>query len=215
LLAEGERVALAAGTQKLVAFHSNQMKNQAHYEGLMQKAGWNSPVLFEFRAGSRVKWVYQAEQDWKNFIARMVRGGFNTTTWQDLTESDREQIAYLVANELPESDWRYNPLNHNLPEFVPELSVVLRCGQEIVGWILGSMSGQENTYYYTYGYVLPKYQKRGYLIMGMVAVYRRQAELFGTETISAYETRVTGMHRVMPYTDWADERFVCEKVLVE
>ncbi len=53
--------------------------------------------------------------------------------------------------------------------------------------------------------------------MGMVAVCRRQAELFGPETISAYETRVTGMHRLMqrmmPYTDWADERFVCEKIL--
>lgn len=217
LLAKGEQSALEAGTQKLVAFHSNQMKNMEIYESLMQKAGWSSPALYEFRAGSKVQWVYQAEQDWAKFLARMVRGGFCTTTWQDLTESDREQIANVVAHEMPESDRGFDPLKQKLPDFLPELSVFLRCDQKIVGWILGSKSGQENTYYYTHGYVLPQYQKRGYLIMGMVAVCRRQADLFGPETISAYETSVMGMHRVMqrmmPYTDWADERFVCEKIL--
>jgi len=102
---------------------------------------------------------------------------------------------------------------------LPELSVILRGGGAVVGWILGWKADIENTYYYSDGYVLPKYQKRGYLIAGMWEVCRRQAELFGPETISSYETRVEAMHRVMkrmmPYTDWADERFVCEKVLVE
>lgn len=219
LLAESERVALDTGTKKLIAFHSNQISSYRLYESLMQKAGWSEPKILEFRASGKVKWVYRAEHDWARFLARMKRGGFGTTDWTDLTDLDREQIGDLVASELPEADRVFDPLKNKWPNFLPELSVVLRSGEAIVGWVLGWKADIENTYYYSHGYVLPKYQKRGYLIAGMWEVCCRQAELFGPETFSSYETRVEAMHRVMqrmmPYTDWADERFVCEKILTD
>ena len=220
LLAEGERAALGVGTKKLVAFHSSQIPNYTVYESLMQKAGWSAPELLEYRLAGKAKWVYEAERDWEKFLVRVKRGGFITTYWPDLTDADREQIAHVMENDVPEEDQVYNPLKHNLPEFLPEISALLRCGNEIAGWVLGSKSANDHTYYYTNGYALPKYQKRGYLIVGMMEVCRRQAELFGPETLSTYETRNAAMKRVMhqqikPYSEWTDERFVCEKILMD
>lgn len=220
MIALGEQVAFEVGTKKLVAFHSNQTKNYVWYEGLMQKVGWSSPSLFEYRLVGKAKWVYDAERDWEKFLVRLKRGGFVTMGWADLTEADKEQIAYLMAHEVPDTDQDYDPLKHNLPAFLPEISTVLWCGDAIAGWVLGSKSAVDDTYSYTHGYALPKYQKRGYLIAGMMDVCRRQAEAFGPETLSTYETRNAAMHRVMhrhikPYSEWTDERFVCEKILMD
>lgn len=220
LLVEGEDAVLEAGTKKLVAFHSNRTTHYVWYEGLMQKAGWSAPKLWEYRLAGKARWVYEAERDWEKFLARVKRGGYSSRYWIKLTEADHERIASVVANDLIEADRDFDPLNHSLPDFLPEISVVLLCGDEIAGWVLGSKGDNDNSYHYSCGYALPKYQRRGYLIVGMMDVCRRQAELFGPETLSMYETRNEAMHRVMhqhikPYSEWTDERFVCEKILVE
>ena len=72
--------------------------------------------------------------------------------------------------------------------------------------MLGAKGAVEDTYHYTHGYALPQYQRRGYLIMGMMEVCRLQAELFGAETLSVYETNNAAMQRLMhqrikPYSE--------------
>ncbi len=218
LIAEVERTARQAGTQKLVAFHSRGNKGYKNYEGLVRKAGWSEPELSEYRLGGRASWISEAEKDWEKFLVRAKRGGFNATDWTALTDADRAQILWLVEHELPEADISFNPLNYDSPHFVPEISVVLRCGEEIAGWVLGSKGATENAFYYSHGYALPKYQRRGYLIVGMMEVCRRQVDLFGPESLSTYQTRNPAMQRLMeqrikPYSEWTDERMICVKNL--
>ena len=219
LLDRGERVAMEKETTKLVAFHSNQTANYAYYEGLVQKAGWSSPQLFEYRLAGKARWVYDAERDWAKFLTRVRRGGYAAKSWDEVTEADNARLADIVAHEMPEADRAFDPLNHHLPDFMSEISVLLYCGDDIAGWVLGAKGAVADTYNYKTGYALPKYQKRGYLIVGMMEVCHRQAELFGPETLSTYETNNAAMQRVMhkqikPYSEWTDERFVCEKILV-
>ena len=218
LLVEGERAVGAAGTRKLVAFHSNQAANYLCYEGLMEKAGWSRPALVEYRLAGKAQWVYDAERDWARFLTRVRRGGFVASDWADLSAADRARIAEIIEHEVPEADQTFDPFKLEHPDFMSELSVVLRCGDEVVGWVLGWKGAVADTYNYKTGYVLPQYQRRGYLIVGMMEVCRRQAELFGPETLSTYETNNPAMQRLMhqqikPYSEWTDERFVCEKVL--
>lgn len=218
LLAAVEQTSRENGTRKLVAFHTDRAPGYRKYENLVRKAGWSSPEPFEYRLGGRANWIDNAERDWHRFLARVRRSGFNAKDWTELTDEDLEQIAWLVANEMPESDKMYDPIEYTPANLVPELCILLRCGTEIAGWILGQKGANEDSYHYTHGYALPKYQRRGYLIVGMMEVCRRQSVLFGSETMSTYETRNVQMRRLMhqrikPYSEWTDERFVCEKRL--
>ncbi len=220
LLKESEKIAKANGTRKLIAFHSSQMPMLEPYEALMQKAEWSTPRVKDFRLAGRADWAAQAADDWARFLARIRLGGFASTAWNELTDADRQTINYLIESEIPETDRIFHPLNTGELPLIHEVSIALRNRDGIVGWILGSEGAMTGHVYYSHGYVLPEYQRRGWLIAGMVDVCQRQARLLGPDTIPVYETSIErpDMQRLMekrmkPYTIWMDKRFLCEKML--
>ena len=221
LLALAEECARVRGTMKLLAIHTSDLPARAAYESLMRKAGWSAPVPFEFRAAGKAGWSLLALNDWAPFLERLHRRGFAATGWDALTEADREEIADIVKNAVPEDDRDFDPFQgeQRLP-IIPELSIVLRRHGEIVGWILGSKGAVPNSVYYSHGYVLPPFQRAGWLACGVREISQRQAESLGSESLCVFETAATntGMRRFMeqhlkPYSLWTHWRYSCEKRL--
>lgn len=225
LLAHAEDLARRHGVQKLSAEHSTRLPSRVAYEALMRKASWSTPSDRHYRLAGKVRWAKEAARDWAPFLARLRERGFDASPWTGLTPTDREEIAALVAAELPESDRIFNPLpRENRLDALPELSLVLRREGRVVGWLLGSRGALPGMVHYGHGYVLPDLQKRGWLIAGVQEVCARQVELLGPDTVAIFETspRNDGMRRFMErqldrYKDraegWMDARLECEKYL--
>lgn len=222
LLTAGEQVASDRGTKRLNAVHSSELPARAAFEALLRSAGWGAPAEFEYRLAGKAEWALRARTDWAPFLLRLHAGGFSATDWNGLTGPDRDQVAALVQTAVPQGDRAFDPFegekNLNL---VPELSLVLRRGGEIVGWILGSRGALVDSIYYSHGYVLPPVRRAGWLPGGVREVCERQAGRLGPDTVSVFETSANnrGMRRFMerqlkPYSLWTDSRYLSEKELV-
>ena len=90
----------------------------------------------------------------------------------------------------------------------------------IVGWIIAARGIAANSYHYSSGYAVPSVRRAGWLIGGVWEVCRRQAEMFGGDSISVFETspQNQGMRRLMerqlkPYSVWTDARYISDKQL--
>lgn len=227
LLAHAENLARQHGTLKLSAEHSTRLASRVAYEALMRKASWSAPTDREYRLAGKALWAKEAARDWASFLARLRARGFEAVPWTALTPADREDIAGLVAHELPEADRIFNPLpRESRLDALPELSLLLRREGRVAGWLLGSRGALPGIVHYGHGYVLPDLQKRGWLIAGVQEVCARQVELFGPDTVAIFETspRNDGMRRFMErqldrykerYQGWMDARRECEKRLVD
>jgi len=219
LLALGEQTAAAQGTRTLLAYYSSRLAARDAFEALLNRAGWSAPREFEYRLAGKAQWAYRAAQDWAPFLARLQQRGYAATLWGEITAADREQIAALVATVLTPEERQFDPLPAaGKLELLPDLSLILRREQEIVGWILGSRGALPDSVYYSHGYVLPSVRRAGWLVGGVRDVCQRQAEQLGGETVSVFETAHDNqaMRRFMerqlkPYSLWTDSRYRSEK----
>lgn len=217
LITACERLAIESGARKLVAFHSDHMKQKPAYENLLKKCRWANPHLHEFRMKTRADWCIEAENEWHNLFRRVKRNGFGTVPWRQLDAANR-RIAAQVCYQNP-GLW-FQPFSNEEPE-QPELSIGICRRNELVGWIMGTWLPEENTARYTNGYVRQEYQRRGWLIAAMVEVCKRQSEIYGADSLSINE--VSGHNRAMQHfmkkrlegrwSVWSDHRFVTHKML--
>ncbi|MFM9972616.1 MAG: GNAT family N-acetyltransferase [Burkholderiales bacterium] len=223
LFAQGENLARELGAKKITTIHSSQMQAFAAFEALLRKAGWDAPKELEYRLAGKASWAVQAQGDWAPFLARLGKRGFSVSAWTEMTEADREEIRKVVESSTDEAGRAFDPFKQN-EDFqalvVPELSVLLRRDGQIAGWIIGARGLAANTYHYSSGYAVPSVRRAGWLIGGVWEVCRRQAELFGGESISVFETspQNQGMRRLMDrqlklYSVWTDARYISEKRL--
>lgn len=221
LLTLGEECARRRGTKRLTAIHSSALPAKLAYESLVRKAGFSAPVAFEYRLAGKAEWSLLALRDWAPFLERLDRSGFSATAWDELTALEREQIAEIVTNAIPEEDRIFDPfVGEKTLQLIPGLSIVVRRHGTIVGWILGSRGALPDSVHYSCGYALPELQGRGWLAAAVRAISQRQAELLGRETLCVFETAATnsGMQRFMdqrlkPYSLWTHWRYHCEKRL--
>jgi GNAT superfamily N-acetyltransferase len=221
LLTFAESLARDSGTRRLRAFHSTRLLAVSAYEGLMRQGGWSTPHEHHYRLAGKARWALQAASDWDRFLKRLLRQGFSTSTWSDMTASDRDEIAALLSREIPEEDRAFNPLlQEERRDALPALSLLLRREGRVVGWLLCSAGPLPGVFHYSQGYVLPSFQNAGWLIAGLLQVCRAQAEAHGPDTLSVFETssRNRGMRRFMErqaerYEGWTDARLRCEKTL--
>ncbi len=221
LLREAESLAVADGAKALDAVHSSRMASSGAFEALLRRAGWSAPKEIEYRLAGKAGWSLKAKADWGDFVGRITGRGYQTTTWNELTDADHQVIGNIVQACLPEPDRAFDPLKipPDLP-VIPELSLALRRHGEIVGWVLGSKGAIPDTVYYSHGYVLHKVRRAGWLVAGVREVCERQCALMGPETISVFETAANNadMRRFMerqlkPYSLWTDSRYLSEKSL--
>ena len=221
MLMAGEQLCAQRDTQKLTAIHSSQTPSVEAYEALMRKTGWSAPKELEYRLAGKASWAFKALEDWAAFLRRLYDRGYGTSDWRGMTTADRERVAWLVEHEVPEADRQFDPFRlESKLEIAPEISLLLRKHGEIVGWIVGSKGMVGASYHYSTGYVLPALQRAGWLVAGVRDVCQRQAEIFGGDTLSVFETTPgnQGMRRFMerqlkPYSTWTDARYLCEKLI--
>jgi GNAT superfamily N-acetyltransferase len=225
LLAFAEEMARQQGVRKLRAEHSTRLLSRAAYEALVRKAGWTAPSEREYRLSGKAAWAIEAARDWAPFLGRLRERGFSTTTWAEASADDRANVAALLATEVPEADRSFDPLvREGRRDALPELSLLLRRQERVVGWLLGSRGALPGVVHYAAGYVLPGFQKGGWLIAGVREVCERQVAVLGPETVAVFETspKNAGMRRLMEgllaryqdrYEGWMDARLECEKSL--
>jgi GNAT superfamily N-acetyltransferase len=221
LLAFTEELARDTGTRRLRAFHSTRLLALPAYEAFMRQAGWSPPEEHHHRLAGKARWALQASSEWAPFLNRLRGQGFSTSLWSDLTPSDREDIAALVAGQVTDADPLFDPLLHEERRgALPALSLLLRQKGRVVGWLLGANGPLPGVFHYSNGYVAPSLQRAGWLIAGLVEVCRVQAESHGPDTMSVFETpsRNRGMRRFMArqverYEGWTDTRLRCDKAL--
>jgi len=221
LISHAEQLALASGTRRLNAIHSSRLSARLAFEALLARSGWSAPAEFQFRLAGRARGALQAQADWAPFLARLAARGFTSTSWVNLGDADRAAQRQLVAQVLPEADRRFDPFHpRNRLAPVPELSVMLRRHGRIVGWIQGSQGTLPDSFHYSYGYALPEVQRLGWLAAGVRDVCHRQAELHGENSLCVMETdhdnaamRRFMARQLVPYSEWADSRYLSEKQL--
>jgi len=220
LLKVGEDAVAGMGTRMLVAYHSSRMSNLEAYERLIKSAGWSPPKELEYRAAARAQWVFDGMRQWQYLLRRLEQKGYSTTGWADRTAQDRTRISELVADEAT-CPPHFDP-NRWEGRAEPAISVAIRRHGDIVGWIIGERDDRfhdERVYHYSTGWVLPELSRTGWLIGGILDVCRRQAEVFGPDSLSICETLPTNLamrkfiwERLRPaYVLWTDVRYVSEK----
>jgi GNAT superfamily N-acetyltransferase len=224
LLARGEARTRAgrAGHTRLHTTWSSQLPNRRAFEGLLARSAWGMPEVRELRAAGYACEV-AAEMSRLEPAARpFLPPDASIDVWSTVTESEREQLPALVA-EISFSQSMSPELWEKVSR--PELSLVLRYRGNLAGWVFGQHQGQQqgqhqaaDHYNYSCGYVVPGLRRRGALIALIREACRRQAEMFGTQSVAQLSTHqaVPGMPRFMrerlpPCSLWQDELRVARK----
>lgn len=182
LLTHSEQEARRQNRIGMRAQHVNRMVCAAQWEALLIKAGWPAPKAEMVRITGRAAWAERDPGEWTALFARLHREGYSTQAFDDCTDADKAEIA-AVGADAPERlrfDMALTP--------TPELSLVIRQQDRIVGWILGRDALEPNHVHYPVGYVVPRLQRSGWLIAALVDICRRQSLLRGPDSIACYET---------------------------
>lgn len=220
LLREGESSAAKSGTTSLHAVHSTRLRSRPALEALLRGNGWHPPVEIEFRLTAECGAYEKALIDWAPLLSRLRRDGLRTVDWDAMTENDRREIAAVRENGEPLAR-RFDPLNPDMQEqLLPMVSVLLKCGDAIAGWVTATRGIKTGVCHYSNGYVVPSLRNHGWLIAAMCAVCERQALVFGPKSLAVFDTSPENirMRRLMerglaPYSLWTDIRFRTEKPL--
>lgn len=206
--------ARSAGMPRLVAYHSDRMRNPDGFTGFLAACGWQPPELAEFRLAGHADWTARARPEWEPLLRRFARRGYASTPWASLTADDRDR-----ADRLVPPDWRFDYRIFE-PHCDPAISIVLRRDGEVVGWVLGENQQENGYYHYTNGYVCPDLQQKGWLVAGVYDVCCYQAAAYGPDSVAVYETYGENLpmiaimqRRLQPYTIWTDSRFVSRLTL--
>jgi hypothetical protein len=224
LLARAESAALARGCTSLATFYSSRLPARGEFERLLACSGWAAPSISEMRTAGYAAAV-AAEMDRLEASHRpYLPDGASVEPWSSVSEIERSEVDALVAAiefKAPLVPSLYERIAH------PELSLVLRNNGKIAGWVFGERAGEragervsDNLCHYGCGYVIPALRRRGALIGLIRAVCRKQAAMFGPQSVAQLSTTpaVPGMPRFMrerlgPCSLWYDEMWKSSKSL--
>ena len=153
-------------------------------------------------------------------LSRLDRDGYREVDWTAISDEDRREIAAIRENGEPLAR-EFDPLHPGFQaQLVPEVSVLLKRGDRIAGWVTATRGLRPGMCHYSNGYIVPELRNRGWLIAGMCSVCERQSGAFGPKSLALFETRPdnTRMRRLMerglaPYSLWTDIRYRTEKTL--
>lgn len=188
LLRACESEVRACGCRRLVGNHSTLTNARDAVEALLRRAGWSEPRIEEYRWRSPVGLVEKAERQWAPLLRRARARGFRVALWSDLDVESLERISALTR--VPDFNPRLDPFRL-VPTNTPELTLVILQQDEPVGWIIGEYDHAIRTGFYSVGYIVPRLQRWGWLIVGIAEAARRQAALFGMDSIGLFATLPT------------------------
>ena len=192
LLTAAADQARAAGAATLTAQHNSRLKTLAAYSACLDACGWPPAELMLVREQAPARWAYDAAQTYARHHARLVRRGYAVTGWDTAAEGDLAQARVLMPQALAPDGAVFDPFT-TAEQDDPALSVLLYRGPDVCGWVKArwepAPDGQPPTvvYYHT-GWVRPDLARQGWLVMAMIDVSRRQADLAGPDTVTAYGT---------------------------
>ncbi len=194
LLRLAETVVRRDGLEEMFALYSGHMTSRNAFESVLAACAWEAPRASEYMLKCEVKCAFGALDEWSFLLERLKRGGFRTVSWQDLSTTDHRAIAETSATGRVHSDWQ--PGAHT-DQTSADFSLAMYHDKEIAGWIVGCRSS-ETQVHYPLGYTLPRFQRRGYLIAGMLESCLRQVEKLGGDSVAAHWTLPgSAMHRFM------------------
>ncbi|MBC7906216.1 MAG: GNAT family N-acetyltransferase [Rhodospirillaceae bacterium] len=212
LMRAAEDWAGGTGAAELAALFSDNMQGQEAWRALLRRAGWNEPRLCRVSLTGPVTWAAEARGEWRGLFRRLAATGFTVTPWHQRSAADERRLTDLAAEagELA-------PVPDPPPE---ELSVVIREHGEPVGWVLGCSSDRAKEVFYPVGYVVPRLQRLGWLIGGLIEACIRQQEILGADSTCAFMTaddnrEMQGfmLRRLNKWTTRLDRHYDCAKAL--
>jgi GNAT superfamily N-acetyltransferase len=218
LLRATEQHAAAAGVRRMVAQHSSRMPMRDAYERLLRGAGWRSPRAIYQRVAARAEIGKQWRRDLHGLVARLDRLGCRAEPWASVTEADSLYIRQqCIATALRPS---LHPSVHAAASD-PHVSIVLRHHDQVAGWVMGQTAPDSGQVYYALAHVWPRYQRFGWLQVGMLEAVRRQAETYGPDSVLTFDTRADNP-QMRAFIDrrfmergplWVETRFESDKLL--
>lgn len=218
LLAAAEAAARAAGVDRLTATYASRLRTVEAVKSLVERAGWSSPAVYEHRLAGRADWVLGAATDHAGFRQSLARRGYAHQTWGAISAEDHAVAAALVADgSVPAG---YRPCPWPQAQQSP-YSLALKKDGRLVGWVFGELQPDGRSVLYHTGWVLPPYQKLGWLMGGLIEVCHRQVTGLGPDSIAIYCTapgnhamRAIMERRLLPHGPlWMDTRLHTEKRL--
>ncbi|MBD9650257.1 GNAT family N-acetyltransferase [Ensifer sp. ENS09] len=194
LVALAEAQARKQSVEEMFALYPGRLTSRPAFERLLAVCGFEAPRLSEYTLSAEVKCVSNAAREWSFLLERLKRDGFRSVPWRSLSEVDHLVIEETLASGKIHSDWR--PYAH-LDQTSLDFSLALFHRGDIAGWIVGRKENDRRVSY-PLGYVLPRFQRRGYLVGGMVESCTRQADRLGGDSVAIYWTLPeTSMYRFM------------------
>lgn len=183
LLAFLEERLAARGVDRLCAVYTVGKPGVAALERVLQKLGWQPPaprtlsVRVATEQALKVPWVGRLR----------LRSGCEIFSWMELTAEERERLyrsqqeTHWIAEDLV--PWRFD--EHG---FEPATSVGMRCGRDVVAWVLNHQTSP-TTLRFTCSYIRKDLGRRGRILPLFSESIRRMAEAGFTEC-----TFVTPLH---------------------
>lgn len=216
LMARAESAASAQGCASLVASYSSRLPHRREFESLLARCGWGAPEVCGMRTAGYAAAV-AAEMDRLEASHRpFLPPGASIEPWSSVMEDQRSEVDALVAG-IDFNAFMAPSLFEKIAH--PDLSLVLRHEGKIAGWVFGVRESDDLCHHQD-GYVVPALRRRGALIALIREVCRRQAALFGPESVAQMSTTppAPGMPRFMrerlgPCALWYDEMWKSTKNL--
>jgi len=182
-----EAEAQKRGAELIDARHTDRMARLRPWLSLLARSGWNDPEPMMVRLSGKTCWADRDPEEWSKLFVRLERQGFNIIAWAESSDDQKAQVTQenLEAPERLRFDQALLP--------TPELSLIIRQHDRVVGWILGRDASEPGHVHYPVGYVVPALQRGGWLIGALVLVCRLQSRLRGPDSIASYETTPDNM----------------------
>ncbi|MEI2302437.1 GNAT family N-acetyltransferase [Ensifer sp. MJa1] len=194
LLRLAETVTRRDGLAEIFALYSGRMTSRKAFERVLVACAWETPRASEYMLRFEMKCVFGALDEWSFLLERLKRDGFRTVPWQDLSAADHQAIAETSTTRRVHSDWQ--PGAH-MDRTSSDFSLAIYHDKDIAGWIVGCRSSEAQVHY-PLGYTLPRFQRRGYFIAGLIESCRRQVEKLGGDSVAVHWTLPgSAMHRFM------------------
>lgn len=213
--------AAARGASRLRAVHTDFLPAHAAFEATLARAGWSAPAFMNLRLHWYAGPASAGLSGWKALAGRLFRSGlYRCDPWAPLTEAEQAAIARLKAQPSYQPGMDYDRL---APQADPRISLLLRRGDELVGWVMGAERPERmmdrTTVYYPSAYLDEALWPTGLLMAGYCLATSRQAEVFGPDSIGLFDTymprkRSIVHKRLAAHAFRADEYFQSVRPLI-
>jgi GNAT superfamily N-acetyltransferase len=197
------------GCREMHASWSDRLPGTDAFTGLIAGQHWTSPVAERLRMCGAVKHTLALFRDRHSLIARMEKGGLRFRSWAEAGAAAEAVAAEEIATGgVPEwadpARWR--------DSLCADMSLVLMDSQDTVqGWAVCERQPALNRWYFPIGWVLPPYDKRGWLLGAYAEGARRLAAAHGEDSMVVTEAspRLPGMWALLEnhfrlHTYWVD-----------